>query len=163
MYDLWPEDIGYSNIKSPLTILKEQASYLGAKTKNLVNGEVRIVNKRQDDLPELPLGSATPDDSSRQIFSYNFYITAPALKNYRYRLFTIYFDIGLYPVEFLLDGEIQRQLNLKQKPPRANSESEYTDMLGKIFNSDRTRLVINSLISQSGGLNSENQPSSHSR
>ena len=152
--DLWPEDIGYSDMKSPLTILKEQASILGSKTKNLVNAEVRIADIMDIKLQNLNVKHSV-EDNTKYDFSYNFYITAPALNNYRYRLFTIFFDIGLYPVNFMLDGEIQKQICPLKKPTKANSESEFMQILGHIFNSDRTRTIISSLISQSGGFDNE--------
>ena len=40
MNDLWAEDIGVTTVKTPVAILKEQASLLGNKTQNLVIGEV---------------------------------------------------------------------------------------------------------------------------
>lgn len=42
MDDLWPNDISLkdSKTKAPYTILKEQASFLSQKTKNLIEAEV---------------------------------------------------------------------------------------------------------------------------
>lgn len=40
MVDLWPADIGEPNIRTPVSILREQASLLGEKTNNIVEGQV---------------------------------------------------------------------------------------------------------------------------
>ena len=41
MVDLWPEDIAvYTKLRSPATILREQASLLGDRTQNLVEADV---------------------------------------------------------------------------------------------------------------------------
>ena len=44
MVDLWPKDISEISIKSPVAILREQASLLGQKTKGLVTAEVKSVS-----------------------------------------------------------------------------------------------------------------------
>ncbi len=41
MTDLWPETIGTVRVKSPVAILREQASLLGQKTQNLVQAQVK--------------------------------------------------------------------------------------------------------------------------
>ena len=61
MEDLWPKEIGTAEITSPVAILREQASLLGQKTKNLVEADVSPLNNDTD-----------------TIF-YHFYIVAPAL------------------------------------------------------------------------------------
>ena len=38
--DLWPDDIAVTSLQVPVTILRQQATLLGEKTKNLVEGEV---------------------------------------------------------------------------------------------------------------------------
>ena len=38
--DLWPTDIGKQRIKTPAAILRQQASHLGKRTKNLVEAKV---------------------------------------------------------------------------------------------------------------------------
>jgi len=40
MSDLWPKDIGNTNLRAPVSILREQASLLGEKTQNLVKADV---------------------------------------------------------------------------------------------------------------------------
>ena len=41
MIDLWPKDLRTTTMTTPVTILREQASLLGVKTRNIVRAEVR--------------------------------------------------------------------------------------------------------------------------
>ena len=42
MTDLWPDDIEHTSVKAPVTILREQGTFLGRKTSNLVEGEITV-------------------------------------------------------------------------------------------------------------------------
>jgi hypothetical protein len=44
----WPTDFGVATEVTPLTILKEQAGFLGQRTKNLIEG--RVQTKVEDKL-----------------------------------------------------------------------------------------------------------------
>ncbi|MFZ0914844.1 MAG: hypothetical protein WAN09_16340, partial [Candidatus Korobacteraceae bacterium] len=76
--DFWPANIADSNLTTPATILKEQATLLGEKTRQLVKGEV--------------VTQATGD-----IFVHYFYIAAPTL-NYRFELFKVSHTVNFYPL-----------------------------------------------------------------
>ena len=70
--DLWPEEIDIEKLPSiitPISILKEQASLLGQKTKNIVEAEVKST------------------DAGNSQISVTFNLVAPALNKYRYQLF----------------------------------------------------------------------------
>lgn len=144
MIDLWPEGIETNRVKSPVTILREQGSLLGQKTKNLVQGEVMESGEQ------------------KQLFSYSFFIVAPALSHYRYKLFTIRHDVSLYPVrvdvEDRIFDEIDSQFQYEQLDPdgelissylQANSEEEFLNLLREIFKSQKAKNVVTSLLSQS--------------
>jgi hypothetical protein len=64
--DFWPDDIGQSDLRTPLALLREQAVALGEKTKNVVTAAVE---------------SSSDGDS----FVHQLYITAPGM-NYKYQL-----------------------------------------------------------------------------
>ena len=83
MIDLWPDDIEHTSVKAPVTILKEQGALLGRKTDNLVEG---VVARDRRLFTE-------PGD-----FRYSFYLAAPALGDYRYRLLGILHSV---PSKFL--------------------------------------------------------------
>lgn len=148
MVDLWPENIVYDQIKAPVTILKEQASLLGKKTKNIVIARVEVLQA-----------------VSRRQFAYNFLLIAPALGNYRYQLFTMTHGIELYPVEFQLDEDMAKELQIlaansnNQNPIiRAETEAQFLEILQMILRSEKTMHVIRSILAQSVGL-SDTDPS----
>lgn len=148
--DLWPDKIKVDKVITPVTILRQQASLLGKKTKNIVQGEVA----------NWKLGIGEEYD-----FQYLFYIVAPALDNYRYRLLGLFYDVSsLYPVIIDVDDvEIQKEIpskfNYKVKTlgsttevkiiVKANSEEEFMEVLKAIFNSTKVLRVISVLLSQS--------------
>jgi hypothetical protein len=121
---LWPNDIAISNnnLRAPVTILRQQATFLGEQTQNLVVAEVNSENR----------------DGT---FWYGFNLVAPALGNYRYRLFSIIHSINFYPIEidfFGVDGLI-----------KVSSEQEFIESLKTIFASEKTKQVVQALMAQS--------------
>ena len=158
MTDLWPEKIKNGTINAPVSVLREQAEFLGAKTDNLITAEVEI------------------SDISSDSFTYHFYIVAPTLNNYHYRLFTISHDIHLYPVIIVLGDELGSELGasidqdifqkmveqqsrglvalgLMEQPQAkytlvAQSESEFISHLKDILRSNKAIQVITALQSQ---------------
>ena len=145
MKDLWPEDIYVreSQLRAPVTILKEQASLLGKKTRNLVVGRVG----RMAETEALHLGDTVGyRDSS---FGYYFRLAAPALDGYQYTLFFIVHGIDLYPVRFRLDESIAQEIfHNPSYAPTAESEAEFTMLLSKIFAASKTRSVIQAMLAQ---------------
>jgi len=144
MTDLWPTDISTTpNVKLPVEFLEEQANLLGSKTKNLVNAIVARIVEVDDSYVDYP----DEDYYSEAIkFAYSFAIVAPTLGNYHYSLFSITYGIEVFPVEFNLDEELQRQIN---RNPIANSEEELLELLGKILNAPKTKRIIQALLTHS--------------
>src|SRR5258706_8041645 len=91
--DFWPQNIGETTLITPASLLKEEASYLGPKTKQLVKAEVR---------------SST---ASHGRFVHNFTLVVPALNNYQYQLFQVLHPITLYPVQLAWQGVIYNVAN----------------------------------------------------
>ena len=94
MTDLWPEDITQVSIKAPVTILKEQAEFLKKKTKGIV--DVLIV--------------PSVKTQAGKEFIYGFDLVSPALNQIHYRLFTVAYDIHLYPAVLYVDVEIATEI-----------------------------------------------------
>jgi len=141
MIDLWPDNIGEVKVKSPVTILREQASLLGQKTKNIVQAEV-------------------VDAHRTEAFIYGFLIVGPALGNYRFRLLMIRHDISLYPVLIDVEEKILEEIGAKLRtepdeddPEKywivADDEEEFVESLKAIFGAQKTKRVIAALLSQS--------------
>ena len=126
--DLWPDDIAVTDMLTPLSILKEQASNLGGRTKNLVQGElVQRITRREDE----PLDS----------FIFSFYLKAPALQNYKYQLFWVTYPISFYPLTIHSGGS--------DSDITVNSQDELVNELRNIFSQEKTKTVIHALIAQS--------------
>jgi hypothetical protein len=145
MIDLWPDGIEQTRIRSPVTILREQGSLLGRKTKNLVQGEV--------------LESASTKENQ---LVYSFFLVAPALSHYRYKLLTTYHDAGLYPVQVDVEDGIMEEVDsqfeieigdnnghLTAITLEASSEENFLELLRQIFRSKKVKQVVTGLLSQS--------------
>jgi hypothetical protein len=94
--DFWGDLQQATDLRTPLAILREQASMLGPKTSNLV--EARVVTQVLGDR-----------------FVHHFELVVPPLDNYRYELFTIQHGIDLYPVKELReDPEMRDEAELTE-------------------------------------------------
>jgi len=141
MNDLWPLQFGEVNIQAPVKILKEQISFLANKTSNIINGEILVSN------------------SPRRDFIYQFNLKAPLLNNFTYHIFEMRHGIELYPVKIFSSEEIKKELDPKDMVSdvfednyyEAKSETEYQNILKKIFATETVKSVINSIIAQSEG------------
>jgi hypothetical protein len=146
--NLWPEDIAVTQVVAPVAILKEQASMLGERTMNLVEGRVKQNFSDSGGLrfPK-PSGKSrathSGDDLYDSDFSYDFDLVAPALNNYRYRLFSISHGVEFYPLL------ITNSAALTGDGIEVPHEEGFLAMLEMIFSSEKTKGIISSLIAQS--------------
>ena len=115
--DFWG-DIAPATVRTPVAILREQASLLGTKTENLIEAAVET-------------------GISQGRFQYRFNLVVPALDNYTYQLFRIEHGIDLYPLR-VFDKEI---LGL-------NTEDDFVDWLRNRLSSDDTKKIIGNLLAQ---------------
>ena len=140
MQDLWAEDIGTETIKMPVAVLREQASFLGSKTQNIVLAEV------------VSLSEGHGKDIE---FVCRFNLKAPALGNYSYTLFFINHGIDPYPLRMFLDGTVAKELGWTDEYAHTTderwiiSEDELLEILEKILKAERTKHVIRALRDQS--------------
>jgi hypothetical protein len=148
MTDLWPQDLGAAPTSTPLTILKEQASLLGAKMNNIIIASV----KRHVLHPSFVSRNVAPAKSAtiaEEPFRYSFDLEAPALDSYTYRLFTVAFDEDFYPVRFVVDVDIASELGTDGEDVVASDEEAFKHVLSGILASQKTRKVINAIRAQS--------------
>jgi len=141
MESLWPDEIANSEqVRSPVQILKEQASLLGKMTKNILLGEIQAV----------PVGQPNS--------AYAFNILAPSLRNYRYSLFTINYNIlNIYPIYIALDDEIFKEIysyKSKNEAIKIDYENEFLTILKNIFRSRKAKQILTSLMVESGAMSS---------
>jgi hypothetical protein len=117
--DLWPDDIGDATFRTPLSFLKEQASFLGQKTQQLVKAEVE-------------------SEPSGNDFLHIFSIVSPSFNNYRYELFRLKHGVTLYPAV----------LYWNRIPYDIPDEKSLKDKLKTILTDTKTKNIVNSLLSQ---------------
>ncbi len=157
MLDLWPQTLDATK-QSPLAVAREQAKVLPKHTDGKIKAEV------------------TPAQDSEGDFNFDFYLVAPKLGNYRYRLFSMSYSINLFPVNVYMGQEMAEELGVSQKKNlpgtkellrslakaiespnllpesdyvvTANSEEEFLHVLKVILGSKRTLTVLQSLLSQ---------------
>jgi hypothetical protein len=146
MSDLWPKDITKITVKAPLAILQEQATNIGKITNHLVEGEVEVIERSMH--------------LKKDTFGFSFNIVGPVLGGYTYKLFSVYYQLSMYPIRIDLEDDIKKDLKAKltdykevDKPWNlvlAESEEEFLKVLTAIFASKKTRQVIQAILSQSG-------------
>ncbi len=119
--DLWG-DIPEVLELMPRDMMREQATYLEKKTKGLLTAEISIDSDK---------------GSFRQ--TQTFYLVVPTM-HYRYELFSIYQKdvVKVYPVQFSIDRQIVE----------VHDEAEFISCLQKILSSERTKLIVGSLLAQ---------------
>ncbi len=125
--DLWPDEITRTEVPTPLAILRIQANNLRAKTKGIIEAEVRCLVDRE---------------KKREI--YHFEIVAPALEGQTIRLFSAeHAEALVYPIEFdwpefenYHDGS-------------ASTPEQVYRILKRIFQSEKTTSIVMSLMARS--------------
>ncbi len=129
---LWPDTIGLANEKvAPVSILKEQAAFLGQKTQNLVIAEVE------------PIEVEFLRSPRKDFINHAFYLVATALGNYRFELFRVSGSIvNLYPIKINADT-LEMEIEIA-------SEDELLKVLADIFSHPKTMEIVESMLVQSG-------------
>lgn len=119
--DFWP-DISASKLRTPLSIMKQQAALLGKHTNNLVEAEV-----------------VTRSEAGR--LYHRLFLVAPTL-DYRYQLLSASHDVKLYPVETHVGtGPLLLSRVISDEP-------EFVAWLKEILSSDETKRIIDALLAQ---------------
>jgi hypothetical protein len=133
---LWGELPKFETIRTPYTILKEQASILSEITKGLLIGEV----KRSQEV-QVSTKVALSKPGTYPEFVAFLTIKAPSLNNYTYSVVKVQYPMLLYPVliESLAVDNLLRE---------CSSEAEFENTLGQILSSQEVKRVISGLLAQ---------------
>jgi len=128
--NLWPENIvdQVDIVRTPVGILQQQANILASQTKGLVTAEVA---------PSVVRSSA----HLKNQLAHSFSLVVPALNNYQFDLLRIQHGPKLYPVEVYSDA-------LERRRALCSDEQSFVDTLRVVLQSDETKKVLQSLISQ---------------
>ena len=131
--DLWPNIDKLNKIETPKKILKKQGEYLSKKTNDIVYAIC----------DEIPRERLTEQEKGYD-FRYEYLITSKNLKNYTFKLFSIYHNITLYPLLIVLDVQVGSDIGLKKKS--IGSKEEFEATLKLIFASKVMESVIGTLM-----------------
>jgi hypothetical protein len=129
--NLWGNLSVSANIRTPFTILKEQASILTEMTNGLLVGEVKRF-------------------SIEEGFAANLRVRVPTLGGYAYSILRVNYPPDLYPLNIM---------NLTNQSPAKScgSEEEFEVTLGKVLSSESVQRVISALLAdvQADGVSEE--------
>lgn len=131
--DLWPEGIAAAaGATPPLTILKQQASLLGRKTKNLVEAEVH-----------------TEVTDFQRLLRHTFFLVAPVVGLSGYPLLSVEHPVTrIYPATIKVNpDDPSRSVNVFL----AKDKAEFKQHLKAVFAQDHAKRVIANLLAQSAG------------
>lgn len=130
--DLWPAFAPAEGELPPITILKEQASLLGLKLRNLIEADVE-----------------TGTTDYQRYLRHTLFLVAPVLNFYRYKLLDVEHPATqMYPVTIKVSSDDPANSASEIK---AENEVEFKDALRGVFASAQTKRVIENLLAQSLG------------
>jgi hypothetical protein len=142
--DFWGEIVPAQE-RTPLAILREQASLLGTKTKNLVEATVDT--------------SVSPNGQ----FIHRFTLVVPSLSSYKYELFRIQHGVVSYPISVTSEVPAMPTIRELQTAPlifgevlardltryrQLETEQEFVDWLRGKLSSPETKRIIANLLAQ---------------
>lgn len=142
MNSLWPQSFVQNNEISAKSLFEEQAAMLPSLTDNLVWADVRALEPHQ-----FPVFLASD-------FAFKFDIYGKLLSNYRFTALYFGHDITLYPVKFIFDDELGREIRPTASPVVPHSVNDSTtlkQLVEQILKSQRLNAVIGSIIRMSRG------------
>lgn len=126
--NLWGKLPTIENVRTPLSILREQATFLGQLTERLLEGEV-VVNAHTAEQLEAHLN-----------------IVAPTLDGYSVTILLIRYGLDMYPVH--LQHALEESVRISAK-----DEEALVNSLKRIFTSASVQKVIKTLLMQIHALN----------
>ena len=130
--NLWGNLAELQTVRTPRTILLEQAQYLSEETQGKLIGSVVEINH--------DLSRALVNPLAEKMFYIEFRIKVPALNNYTYTLFSVEHGINLYPANICVE--------VHPEPIVCNNEEAFEEKLQHFFQSKYVRDILGKLISQ---------------
>lgn len=120
-----------TNVRTPLSILREQAAALTEQTKGVLVGEVDVT---RDDNGDLRIRMD---------------VVSPALNNYRYRILSYKQPISMYPGTLFAEVMAVNKLQPKDAIKIVDNESDFISDIKIVLSSEKTKEVLAALIAQS--------------
>ncbi len=149
---LWPKIEEASTVRTPASILREQADALSDVTDNILKGAVQHFPAFIYEIDTFKK-RIMKDDSlgESRLAGFSLDIVAPKLNNYRFTILNIAYDpLSIYPV-YLSSNILTKERNLNDLPgaTKFSSEAEFTEAFKKILRAERVKEIINNLMAQS--------------
>lgn len=130
----WDLDFDFSSEETPRRIMTQQAGFLEKVTQGLLHG---YISTRKEYLSE-----AVEEMIEGGDLIHDFFIVAPALDNYRYKLFEVTQPITIYPLRIENAAFEGGAMNCK-------NIDELKKGIAQVLNDQKTKQVIRALIIQS--------------
>lgn len=140
MNSLWPQAFDQNNEISAKSLFEEQAAMLPGLTDNLVWAEVKALEPHQ-----FPV-FLTSD------FAFRFDIYGKVLSNYRFTALYFGHDITLYPVKFVFDEVLAREIRptaIPTFPHTVDTSTHLRHLVEQILKSQRLSSIIGSIMRMS--------------
>jgi hypothetical protein len=152
MKDLWPKDFIFEDLTSPVAILQQQGEFLSQRTNGVLVGTVneskyrpKLYSQTRSSGSKRRSGKSRRRSQQEGLLGYKFCIDAPSL-SYRYSLFRIFHDPSMYPVDFLLDSDVAKDMRESSIHLIAENEKDFLGILKRIFATKKVRSMIGTLI-----------------
>lgn len=166
---IWSFDTAnLKDLHSPLTIVKNLCEELSQISESRViarvteyNGQYRstqalnyshVIAGMIPDIGSLPafdvqnvMGDKATDDDHNNEFVYELFLTSKNTPKYKYRVFIMYYSIGMYPVGLTIQKDIAKEANLDSEGTKCNDEAEFNDTLRLILGSATVRSILSNL------------------
>lgn len=138
MEPLWPSSFDTPDLPSAKSIIEKQAALLPSLTNYKVQGDV------SESSPLEMTGMLRSD------FVFRFDLTSRFLQSYKFRVFSFGHDITLYPVNFMIDADISKELGLPSGvfggKVEVSDPEGLTRLLQGVFQTKRLGSVIGSIM-----------------
>ena len=128
--------------RTPIIILREQATILTELTNGLLEG---VVTNRVTEGTNRLISQV--EDREPKEFSATLSIIAPALDGYVFRIMQVNYNLELYPVEVV--ALASHFFLSRDSTVSCDNEQEFVEALGNILSSDSVRQAIGRLLAQS--------------
>ncbi|MGA3189411.1 MAG: hypothetical protein ABSF22_20090 [Bryobacteraceae bacterium] len=119
--NLWGDLSSLEIVRTPKTILDEQAVLLTKATEGILAGVVE-------------------DETRSRSFRYSLNVVVPALNNYKYEILEVLHPLEIYPVRLLCERP--------KVDATIKSEEDFEDVIAKVLSSPEVRSVLSRLKSQ---------------
>lgn len=143
--DLWGDLPETDDATDPVTVLRQQASLLGSKTKQILTGVVSRPAKRNRTLADRLHAPGRPDEASSglskqdEMMEVRFLIRCSVLDNYMFHVLTLNYPLlTVFPMQIVDETTGRRHV--------CKSVDELRTVLQQILGSSQLRRVISALL-----------------